>query len=60
MKAAKKKPMRGPDSPLRGPEPDRRKLNGNWQAAIKKSLQKKRPGTGWHFIRFLAQNLSGA
>jgi hypothetical protein len=28
-------------------EPDWLKLNGNWQAAIKKSLQKKRPVSGW-------------
>jgi hypothetical protein len=34
-------------SPLRGPEPVRLKLNGNWQTAIKKSLQKKRPVAGW-------------
>jgi hypothetical protein len=47
MKTAKKKPMRGPDSPARGPEPDRLKLNGNWQSAIKKSFQKKRPVNGW-------------
>jgi hypothetical protein len=41
MKAAKKKPQK------RGTKPEMLKLNGNWQAAIKKSFQKKRPANGW-------------
>jgi len=28
-------------------KPEILKLNGSWQAAIKKSLQKKRPASGW-------------
>jgi len=31
----------------RGPEPDRLKLEGNWKDAVKKSLSKKKPTTGW-------------
>lgn len=30
-----------------GPKPDLLKLKGNWQAAMKKSLQKKKPPEGW-------------
>ena len=30
-----------------GPKPDRLKIEGNWQAAIKKSLTKKKPKKGW-------------
>jgi hypothetical protein len=30
-----------------GPEPEVLKLNGDWRELIKKSLQKKRPATGW-------------
>jgi hypothetical protein len=47
MKAATKKPARAKGEPLRGPMPDRLKLNGTWQAAIKRSLQKNRPKEGW-------------
>ena len=43
IKAAMKKPIRAKGEPLHGPMPDRLKLNGDWKAAIKKSLQKKRP-----------------
>ena len=31
----------------RGPEPKRLKIEGNWQDAIKQSLQKKKPPEGW-------------
>jgi hypothetical protein len=43
MKVAMKKrePMK------RGTKPEMLKLNGNWQAGIKKSFQKKRSATGW-------------
>jgi hypothetical protein len=42
MKAATKRP------PMkRGTKPEMLKLNGSWQAAIKKSFQKKRPALGW-------------
>jgi hypothetical protein len=47
MKSAKKKPARAKGEPLRGPMPDRLKLNGDWKAAIKTSFQKKRPKDGW-------------
>jgi hypothetical protein len=39
--AAKRQPMK------RGTKPEMLKLNGSWQAAIKKSFQKKRPAGGW-------------
>jgi hypothetical protein len=31
----------------RGPEPDRLKLQGDWQSLIGKALKKKRPARGW-------------
>ena len=30
-----------------GPKPDVLKLDGNWQDAVKKSLSKKKPSSGW-------------
>jgi hypothetical protein len=31
----------------RGPKPDLLKIDGNWEAAVRKSLAKKKPATGW-------------
>jgi hypothetical protein len=43
-----------PDSPLvtertrkTGPQPERVKIEGDWEDAIKRSLAKKRPPEGW-------------
>jgi hypothetical protein len=30
-----------------GPKPDILRIEGDWQDAIKKSLQKKKPAKGW-------------
>jgi len=30
-----------------GPKPDHLKIEGNWQVAVKKSFQKKKPAVGW-------------
>ena len=30
-----------------GPKPDTLKIEGNWQDAVKKSLEKKKPAGGW-------------
>ena len=30
-----------------GPEPERLKIEGNWEDAIKQSLEKKKPSQGW-------------
>jgi hypothetical protein len=30
-----------------GPKPDVLKIDGDWRDAVKKSLEKKRPVTGW-------------
>lgn len=30
-----------------GPKPEMLKIEGNWQAAIKRSFEKKRPPEGW-------------
>ena len=31
----------------RGPKPDVLKIEGDWQEAVKRSLQKKKPPEGW-------------
>lgn len=31
----------------RGPTPDTLKIEGDWKDAVKKSLAKKKPATGW-------------
>ena len=31
----------------RGPKPDLLKIDGPWKAAVRKSLEKKKPATGW-------------
>ena len=41
-KQAKKKTKATP-----GPKPDVLKIEGDWRAAVKKSLQKKKPVEGW-------------
>jgi len=30
-----------------GPKPDLLKIDGDWQDAVKKSLEKKKPAEGW-------------
>jgi hypothetical protein len=40
-KPTKKKPAKT------GPKPDTLKIEGNWKDAVKKSLVKKKPATGW-------------
>ena len=45
MKTSKKKSSRPKSSP--GPKPDRLKVKGPWQDAVKKSLKKKKPPEGW-------------
>jgi hypothetical protein len=40
-KTAKKTPEK------RGPKPDLLKLDGDWGAAVKKTLGKKKPDGGW-------------
>jgi hypothetical protein len=41
----KKQPKKKPSA--RGPKPDQLKLEGNWRDAVKKSLTKKKPESGW-------------
>ena len=33
--------------PKPGPVPETLKLSGNWQDNVKRSLQKKKPASGW-------------
>jgi hypothetical protein len=40
-----KKQVKKPATP--GPKPDVLKIKGSWQAAVKKSLEKKKPPEGW-------------
>jgi hypothetical protein len=41
MTTAKKSPTK------RGPKPDLLKIEGDWQDAIKQTLEKKKPADGW-------------
>jgi len=45
MKARKQKPTKPRSAP--GPKADRLKLKGPWQAAVRKSFEKKKPPEGW-------------
>ena len=40
-------PKKQPKKAKRGPKPDTLKIDGNWQDAVKKSLEKKKPVGGW-------------
>jgi len=49
-KAAKRTAKRTPaarSGAKRGPKADTLKLRGEWQDAVKQSLQKKKPAEGW-------------
>jgi hypothetical protein len=43
----KKKPAKKQKPTQPGPKPDLLKVDMNWQDAIKKSLEKKKPAEGW-------------
>lgn len=45
-KAAKRTQAARPGT-KRGPKPDALTIEGNWQDAMKRSLQKKKPAEGW-------------
>ena len=47
MVKQRKKTKRKQTGEKRGPKPDVLKIEGDWQDAIKKSLQKKKPAEGW-------------
>ncbi len=36
-----------PPKVVPGPKPDLLKIEGNWKSAVKQSLDKKKPETGW-------------
>ena len=38
---------KSPQESRRGPKPDRVKIEGDWEDAIDKALEKKRPNEGW-------------
>jgi len=45
MKKQKKTPKKPPLQP--GPKPDLLKIDCDWEEAVKKSLEKKKPTEGW-------------
>lgn len=49
MSSKKKKPKGAAQQPklIKGPEPERLKIEGDWIAAVDKALKVKRPETGW-------------
>ncbi len=36
-----------PDPKKPGPEPERLKIDGDWEDAVSKALNKKKPADGW-------------
>ncbi len=40
-------PKKTPPPANPGPKPDLLKIEGDWQAAVKKSFEKKKPDAGW-------------
>jgi hypothetical protein len=46
MKQAKKKPKAQTPAPIKGPEPERLKIEGDWIAAVDHALKVKRPAKG--------------
>lgn len=46
-KNVSKKTASAKTPPKRGPKPDLYKIDGNWEDAVKKSFQKKKPAGGW-------------
>jgi hypothetical protein len=40
-------PKKKTPSVPRGPKPDMLKIEEDWEKAVKKSLSKKKPATGW-------------
>jgi hypothetical protein len=47
MKKKKKAEMNKNPTQQPGPKPDLLKIDMDWQEAVKKSLQKKKPPEGW-------------
>jgi hypothetical protein len=49
MSSKKKKPKGSASKPkpIKGPEPERLKIDGDWVDAIDHALKVKRPATGW-------------
>lgn len=46
--AAKQPSQQNPSQPKQpGPKPDLLKIEGDWEEAVKKSLEKKKPEDGW-------------
>jgi hypothetical protein len=43
----KHKHVSSPAKVTPGPKPDILKIDGDWRDAVKKSLEKKKPATGW-------------
>jgi hypothetical protein len=43
--AKESKPLKKASTP--GPKPDRLKIKGSWQSAMRKSLTKRKPPEGW-------------
>lgn len=39
--------MNKPDKSKPGPEPERLEIEDEWESAVKKALEKKRPAGGW-------------
>lgn len=47
MKKKKKPKNETPERTTKGPEPERLKIEQDWESAIDHALKVKRPATGW-------------
>lgn len=47
MKSKDEKEKQGLEEKTSGPKPKILKIEGDWEEAVKKSLKKKRPSSGW-------------
>jgi hypothetical protein len=48
----KHKHVAAPPKATPGPKPDTLKIEGDWRDVVKKSLQKKKPATGWPKLKW--------
>lgn len=42
-----REPKKQPPKAKRGPKPDTLVIEGDWEVAVEKAMQKKRPAEGW-------------
>jgi hypothetical protein len=56
MKVTMVKKSKKPKQGTRGPKPEVLKIEGDWREAVKKSLAKKKPPSGWPLLKVHTSN----